>query len=238
MKVADYDVLDERAGVNLGYALASWGDVRIGPRYVHERADPTVASPDFPVTKQDEWGFELLGRIDTQDNAFFPRHGLRLSVSAFTGTQRQDDADRKVHRAELDVRQSIPLGERDALNLALRVAGTNVFEPTLLDSFRLGGFLEISGLRTNELEGAYVGRARAVYLHRMGTLPVFGNTYYLGGSLEIGNVWQQRSAISLGDTYKAGSVFFAADSPLGPFYIAWGHASRGASTWYLLLGRP
>ena len=113
-----------------------------------------------------------------------------------------------------------------------------MFEPTLLGNFRLGGFLELSGLRTAELEGQYLGRARAVFLHRMGTLPVFGNTYYFGGSLEAGNVWQQRSAISFGDTIKAGSVFFAADTPFGPFYIAWGHTNRGDSTWYLLLGRP
>jgi NTE family protein len=238
VKVAEYRVLDERVGVDLGYVLGSWGDIRIGPQLVHERADPTVASLSFPVTKLDEWGLAFLGRIDTQDNAFFPRHGLRATLTAFSGTQRQDNLDRKVTRAELDAHLSLPIGDRDAINLGLRVAGTNLVESTLLGNFRLGGFLEISGLRTRELEGAYLGRGRAVYLHRMGTLPVFGNTYYVGGSLEVGNVWQQRSAISFGDTYKAGSVFFAADSPLGPFYIAWGHTSRGESTWYLLLGRP
>jgi NTE family protein len=94
------------------------------------------------------------------------------------------------------------------------------------------------GLRTQELEGSYLGRARAVYLHRTGALPIFGNTYYLGGSLEMGNVWQERSAISLGDTIKRGSLFVAADTPFGPFYVAWGHTTRGDSTWYLLLGRP
>jgi NTE family protein len=238
VKVAEYRVLDERVGVDVGYAFGSWGELRIGPVYVHERGDPAIASPTFPVTRLDEWGLGLLGRIDTQDNAFFPRHGLRLTLSAFSGTRRQQDVDRKVSRVELDVHQSIPFGDLDAINLGLRLAGTNVFDATLLGNFRLGGFLEISGLRSQQLEGAYLGRARAVYLHRMGTLPVFGNTYYLGGSLEVGNVWQQRSAISFGDTYKAGSVFFAADTPFGPFYIAWGHTNRGDSTWYLLLGRP
>ena len=132
----------------------------------------------------------------------------------------------------------IPIGESDTINLGLRLAETNVFDPILLGNFRLGGFLEISGLRTEELEGSYLGRARAVYLHRLGQLPVFGNTYYLGGSLEVGNVWQERSAITFGDTYKAGSLFFAADTPFGPVYIAWGHTTRGDSTWDLLLGRP
>jgi NTE family protein len=238
VKVAEYRVLDERIGIDVGYAFGSWGDVRVGPTYIHERGDPAVASPEFPVTKADEWGLALLGRVDTQDNAFFPRHGLRLTFSGFYGTRQQQDIDRKVSRGELDVHQSVPVGEGDAINLGLRLGGTNVFDPILLGNFRLGGFLEISGLRIQELEGSYLGRARAVYLHRMGQLPVFGNTYYLGGSLEVGNVWQERSAITFGDTYKAGSLFLAAETPFGPFYVAWGHTTRGDSTWYLLLGRP
>jgi NTE family protein len=238
IKVAEYRVLDERVGIDIGYSFGSWGDLRVGPVYVHERGDPAVASPEFPVTSLDEWGLAILGRIDTQDNAFFPRHGLRLTVSGFSGTQREQGVDRKLSRVALDVHQSVPIGDRDAVNLGLRLAGTNLFNPTLLGNFRLGGFLELSGLRNQELEGAYLGLARAVYVHRMGTLPVVGSTYYLGGSLEIGNVWQERSAISFADTYKAGSLFFAADTPLGPFYIAWGHTTRGDSTWYLLLGRP
>jgi NTE family protein len=238
VKITEYRVLDERVGVDLGLVFGAWGDLRAGPQYIHQRGDPTVGSPSFPVTKLDQWGIAVLGRIDTQDNAFFPRHGLRATLAAFSGTQRQDDADRSVNRLELDAHQSIPIGDRDAINFGLRVAGTTAFQPTLPGNFRLGGFLDISGLRTRELEGAYVGRARAVFLHRTGTLPVFGNTYYLGGSIEIGNVWQQRSDVSLGDTYKAGSVFFAVDSPLGPLYVAWGHTSRGQSTWYFQLGRP
>src|SRR5215468_11173828 len=167
----------------------------MGPVYVHQRADPSIAPPTLQVTKLDEWGLALLARIDTQDNAFFPRHGLRATFEGFSGTQRQQDVDRKLTRGELDIHQSFPLGDQDALNLGLRLAGSNRFDP-ILTNFRLGGFLE------------------------------------------IGNVWQERSAISLGDTYKAGSLFFAADTPFGPFYIAWGHTTRGDSTWYLLLGRP
>jgi len=238
VKVAEYRVLDERVGIDVGYAFGSWGSLRAGPVYIHERGDPAVASPQFPVTLADEWGLALLARIDTQDNAFFPRRGLRLAFSGFYGTRQQQDVDRKVTRGELDVHQSIPIAERDTIDLGLRLAATNFFDPLILGNYRLGGFLEISGLRTEELEGSYLGRARAVYLHRVGQLPVVGSTYYLGGSLEVGNVWQERSAISFGDTYKAGSLFFAADTPFGPFYVAWGHTTRGDSTWYLLLGRP
>jgi NTE family protein len=236
-KVAEYRVLTDRVGVDLGYALGTWGELRIGPQFVHQRAYPTVALPGFPVTRTDAWGVAALARADTQDNAFFPHRGLRGFVTAFVGTQRVDGVDRSVTRGEIDFHQSLPLGADDTVNLGLRAAGTTL-KGSIVDNYRLGGFLELSGLRTAELQGPYLGRARAVYLHRMGHLPVIGNTYYAGGSLEIGNVWPNRDAIAASDTLKAGSVFVAADTPFGPLYLAWGHTTRGDSSWYLFLGRP
>ena len=237
-KTGEYEVLVERAGADLGFVLGNWGELRVGPQFAHQRAQPTVALPEAPVTRMDEWGLALAANVDSQDNAFFPRRGLRLAAAVFTGTQRQDGVDRDVTRVRLDAEQSIALGERGALNLGVRLGTSNRFDPTFATNFHLGGFLELSGLRTGELQGNYGGRGRAVYLHRVGNLPVFGNAYYAGGSLEIGNVWLERSAVSLADTYKAGSLFLVADTPFGPFYVAWGHTSTGASTWYLLLGRP
>ncbi len=236
-KVAEYEVLTERVGVDLGYAFGTWGELRVGPQFIHQRAHPTVALPGFPVSTTDAWGAALLARADTQDNAFFPHRGLRVSVSLFSGKQREDGVDRSVTRGEIDVHQSIPLGERDTVNLGVRAAATSLTRAPVTD-YRLGGFLELSGLRTEELEGPYLGRARAVYLHRMGSLPVLGSTYYLGGSLEVGNVWPSRGAIAASDTIKAGSVFIAADTLFGPLYLAWGHTTRGDSSWYLFLGRP
>jgi len=236
-KVAEFSVLTERAGMALGYAFGTWGELRLGPEFIHQRAHPTVALPGIPVSVTDRWGFALAARADTQDSTFFPHRGLRAYASAFTGTQRQDGIDSTVTRAEFDIHQSIPFGERDTVNLGVRAAGTNL-KGSLVTDYRLGGFLEVSGLRTAELQGPYLGRARAVYLHRMGSLPVLGNTYYAGGSLEAGNVWQSRDAVSAADTYKAGSLFLAADTPFGPLYLAWGHTTRGDSSWYLMLGRP
>ena len=89
------------------------------------------------------------------------------------------------------MQQSIPFGDRDTLSLGLRAAGTTLRD-AIFTNYRLGGFLEISGLRTTELQGPYLGRARAVYLRRVGTLPVIGKAYFVGGSLEIGNVWPSR----------------------------------------------
>jgi NTE family protein len=237
-KIAEYDVTAGRAGLDLGYAFGNWGELRLGGQYSHYRADPSIALPDSPVATVDEWGYALLARVDSLDNPFFPRRGVRGTASLFYGEQDASGVRSDVWRARIDFGAAFPLAERGALTLALRLAGTNRTDVLVANGFQLGGFLRLSGLRTNELIGPYLGHTDAVLLYRLGNLPVIGNTYYAGASAEIGNVWASRDAISLADTYKAGSVFLAADTPFGPFYVAWGHASRGASSFYLFLGRP
>jgi NTE family protein len=237
-KVAEYNVRTDRVGLDLGYTFGTWGEVRLGGQAAHYRASPTISLPASPVSNIDEWGYALLARVDTLDNPFFPRRGVRGAGSVFHGRQDDGTASYDVTRGRLDVGAAFPIGERGALSLALRLAGTSIAEALAVNGYQLGGFLRLSGLRTNELIGPYLGHTDAVFLYRLGSLPVIGNTYYAGASAEIGNVWASRDAISLADTYKAGSVFLAADTPFGPFYVAWGHASRGASSFYLFLGRP
>ena len=67
---------------------------------------------------------------------------------------------------------------------------------------------------------------------------MIGGAIYAGGSLEMGNVWQQRNDVSASGLLTAGSVFVAADTWVGPFYFAYGRTSGGQSSFYLYLGRP
>jgi NTE family protein len=60
---------------------------------------------------------------------------------------------------------------------------------------------------------------------------------YAGMSLEAGNAWSSRDSISLGSTRKNASLFFGADTYLGPAYVAVGHDDRGRTAFYLFLGR-
>ena len=124
------------------------------------------------------------------------------------------------------------------LNFQARAGGiTNTNRDNPIADFNLGGFLQLSGLRTNQLSGNYVGFARAVGYHQIATLPLVGRAVYVGGSFEAGNVWTDSSAVSASNLRTAGSVFLAADTWLGPFYVAWGLASGGQHSFYLYLGR-
>ena len=60
---------------------------------------------------------------------------------------------------------------------------------------------------------------------------------YLGASIELGNVWQQRSDAGVGSALKNGSLFLGLDTLLGPVYLAGGYDSSGQTAFYLFLGR-
>ena len=78
---------------------------------------------------------------------------------------------------------------------------------------------------------------RVVYYYRLANMCRSLVAISMGNTAETGNTWQQRADVSGGDLVKAGSLFLAADTFLGPFYFAYGRASGGASSFYLFLGR-
>jgi NTE family protein len=78
---------------------------------------------------------------------------------------------------------------------------------------------------------------RLVYYHRVmrGTLL---EGMYAGVSLEVGRVDDPLVAGNPSGTLKSGSLFFAADSPLGPAYLGYGRATDGTANFYFFIGRP
>src|SRR6185436_13699118 len=174
-----------------------------------------------------------LFRWDTLDNPYFPRNGLRVNAEGFFGNRITTlalpppycpgggpcsfDAESS-SRAGVYANAAFPLSQNGFLNFAVQAGGiTKAREIDPISDFNLGGFLQLSGLRTEQLSGDYLAFARAVYYHQIGNMPLLGRGIYVGGSLEAGNVWAQRGDVSATGLYSAGSVFVAADTWLGPF---------------------
>ena len=123
------------------------------------------------------------------------------------------------------------------------ILGRFIAETTLDDTaspmqinnlFLRGGFLELSGTIRNELLGQHFALAEAVFYRRLGDislLPMYG-----GFSLETGNTWFYRSDISTSDLRYAGSVFVAADTFIGPIYLALGATDKGEVAVYFNIG--
>jgi NTE family protein len=60
---------------------------------------------------------------------------------------------------------------------------------------------------------------------------------YAGITLEVGNVWDTRDAVSLDDSLGGGSIWLGADTIAGPVYVGYGRAEGGAESFYFYVGR-
>jgi NTE family protein len=243
-RVAEYEIETNSGGVDAGLRIGDGGQLRFGPIYTYYKGTPTVALPGFPVARETDAGVRALARWDNLDNAFFPRSGVHADLDLFYGNRTQrlgsdtPEVSKRIGRGELAANAGVGFTTDDFVNVAGRFGGLSRDDPSLVNPFLLGGFLNLSGLRNQQLAGSYVGFGRVVYYHRLLTAPWLGGGVFAGGSLEAGNAWQQRSAVSANDLVAAGSAFIAADTFLGPLYFAYGRASGGAASFYLLLGRP
>jgi len=242
-RLAEYSVLTETAGVDIGTPLSTLGEIRLGYIWTHQRGNPTIAVPGFPSVLSDESGARVLLRWDGLDNPYFPRHGVKFLGEVFVGHNHQSapgiaDYTSTGQRGSMYANGAFSVTPDDFVNVAVRGGAIHGERVDIVNDLSLGGFLNLSGLRTDQLAGTYMAFGRAVYYHQIGSLPIIGRGIFAGGSLEAGNVWQQRNDVSASGLVTAGSVFLAADTWLGPFYFAYGRASGGQSSFYVYLGRP
>lgn len=244
VRVAEYSMQVNGIGADFGIPLGNQGEIRIGPVYTYYRGNPVIASTTYEVARETDAGGRILGRWDTLDNPFFPQRGARGTLDVFYGRRTQNIGDspdvtlNDLARLDAAGLAAFRLTADDSLNIGLRAGALNRDAPSVVDPFLLGGLFNLSGLREGQLSGSYLGLARAVYYHRLTTIPLIGGAIYAGGSLEAGNTWKQRDMVSAKDLTKAGSIFVAADTFIGPIYFAYGRASGNQSSFYLFVGRP
>lgn len=236
--VARLRLSNVEAGVDLGAEIGSWGEFRIGAFTGAGTARVKVGDPTFPNISFDTGGVFAQLRIDTLDNAQFPRSGVRADFrwkESLTGL----GADDSFNTIEADIASTWSRG-KNSLKLGLGYATTIDSNNSIQNFFPLGGFLRLSGLERGEFNGPHAALAKLVYYRRVGESA--GNLLdvpvYLGASLEAGNVWQTRSDMSFDTMRFNGSLFAGLDTYIGPIYLAAGLAEGGETNFYLFVGAP
>ena len=103
--------------------------------------------------------------------------------------------------------------------------------------FLLGGFQRLSGLQEGERTGAHYGLGvLQAYRPLSGSALGLGTATYLGATLELGGIWAERDDVDASDLLVGGSVFVAADSFVGPAYLALGATEGGEVAAYVFIG--
>ncbi|MDP9012666.1 MAG: patatin-like phospholipase family protein [Pseudomonadota bacterium] len=239
-EIADFRDREAESDLDVGRTLGNWGEIRVGLHRISglTRARFGESAIVEPLYNIGEYFFKF--SYDQIDNVHFPREGQTFTF--------QWDADRTnlgsdVRRDRVSADWLVARSRGRNTLVWWTSAGSTIdgnISPTAIPQFySLGGFFNLSGLAPRSLTGPHYAIARAIYLRKIGRggEGFFDFPTYIGASLEMGNTWEQRGAISEGSARKDASIFFAIDTFLGPVYLGSGYDERGTSAFYLFLGR-
>jgi NTE family protein len=239
--VARYRITDSELGLDFGRTLGRWGELRVGAFRGKGEARVKVGDPLLPNFGFDNGGVVTRLGIDTLDKAQISKSGTRANVEWIMSRPGMGaDYNFDTVMTDFDTAWSWGRNDRNTLRLGLEYATTIGSDSVVQDYFTLGGFLRLSGLGRGEISGPHTGLARVVYYRELSESgnDFFDMPFYVGGSIEAGNAWQNRSDISLDSTILNGSVFAGVDTFLGQLFLAAGFSEHGESNFYLFLGNP
>lgn len=236
-RVASYDVSSAMAALDFGSLIGRYGEVRLGVAggIVQPELDtgPQLLSPG-PERTVGAATFQLL--LDRLDSVHFPRYGWRGAARVFASTDALG-ADENYTKWDADFTGAYSLGDH-TFSLGLKFGGALGSDPLPnYDQFQWGGFLQQSGYATGQLLGQNISYGRVMYYHRILRSSLLEGAYG-GGSIEIGEVGDPLVPGSPTGRLFSGSLFVAADTPVGPAYLGYGRTDDGIGSWYFYLGRP
>ena len=231
--VLEYDA--NRWGLTLegGRNLSDWGRVSLIYQRYDGQIEVLVGDPSLQGYDFNTGTLGLNLSLDTLDSVRFPREGWFGSARGWISRDWLG-GDTEFEQLSFGAYRARSWGPHTLSGGALFQTTVDSRAP-LQNLFRLGGFQHLSGLQQGQLTGPNATLVRLGYQYRLTTGLV---PSYVGGTLELGNVWQRRSDISLADSVPAGSLYLGADTFLGPLYVAAGVAEGGNHTLYLFLGQP
>ncbi|MBT8144697.1 MAG: patatin-like phospholipase family protein [Gammaproteobacteria bacterium] len=230
-RVADFFVTTASGQLDFGRAFGNWGELRLGLQRTTGRISRRTGLLEAP-SSFDNGAFIAGFRVDTLDDASFPRRGWQSSLE-WQGFRTDLGSRSNGDRIEIAASYALTRG-KSTFRWSQR-AGSNLDgDGELQNTFSLGGLFNLSGLRNGQLRGQHYAISDLVYYRRME--PAFTLPFYAGASLELGNTWERSSQISADNAIFAGSLFIGVDTFAGPLYLAWGVAEDGQSAAYFVLG--
>jgi NTE family protein len=236
VEVAQYDTRRYGASLDAGAAFSPWGEARVG--VVKQGLDETqkVGIPALlPGGHHSLGGLTARFAYDSVDKRLFPTAGTRVQAEAYS-SHTALGAEQDYRTLSFDATTSVS-HKGNVWQFNLRGGSDFGSNAPFYDQFKAGGLFNFSGYRSGQLVGKEYGLASVQYRQRVGFLnETLGTAAYLGGTFELGNVFQRLDGTPSKGTLASGSAFLAVDSKIGPVYLAYGLSQGGRSMIYLYLG--
>jgi NTE family protein len=178
--------------------------------------------------------------VDNLDNLNFPNSGIK---SKLKWTKEMNDFGGDYDHEKIYFDFEKPFSYHNNNFTTYVKAGSTYYNANdeskliLDDKFLLGGLFNMSGYQPYSIVGNYMLFGALRYRYRLKDGGFFGSLnapLYMGFSLEAGNAWGDSTAIH--DMKKSVTLYGAADTFLGPFYLAFAFSEEGTNSFYLYLG--
>jgi NTE family protein len=222
--------------VDLGANLGQHGEARLGVQLGHREFELDTGPALLPVGRRVSTSIGSVVaslRLDRLDNAALPRSGYLLTLDALH-SNRSLGADDDYSRFEARLRAATSFGAH-TVRLAMRAGDTpDGGELPAYAQFQLGGFLEMSGYRAQQLIGPRYAYGRLLYQGQQVLLPLLGGVY-TGAAVEAARM-PQLVQLTTERNFMSGTLYLAAETPLGVAYLGYGYADDNNQALYLMLG--
>jgi len=177
-------------------------------------------------------------KTDSLDNLNFPNNGVKSSI-VWTKELKDFGSDYDYEQIYIDVEKPISFASH---NVTAYLKYGNTYKSDIMamsGTFTLGGLFNLSGYAPYTLnnENMFLGVLKYRYqLKDGGFFGTLNAPIYVGCSAEIGDAWGENYSLTYDKSKKSATVYIAADTFLGPFYLAYGATADGEQSAYLYLG--
>jgi len=233
-RLAEFRVKELKLDLAMGREFSVYGEGRLGYRYRAGEVDLRTGTPGWPEFNYDTGEVYARLSVDRLDNYNFPEEG-GLALLEYTLAREDFGGDTDFDQLRVAANRFTTFGDGHVIGIAGQVLSTLDGTAAIQDRSRLGGFLNLSGFAQDSLSGQQAAMLAAIYYRRFKPMPFL--SWYIGTSLEYGGVWEEKDDIG-NDGIAAGSIFLGADTPIGPFYLGFGHAEGGHNAAFFYLGKP
>jgi len=180
-------------------------------------------------------------QLDNLDNVNFPKKGLRSHI-LWTKEMHTLGSSYNYEQIYADIEKPFKFY---ANNITLYMKYGNTYKKNdsdiirLAGKFTLGGLFNLSGYVPYSFVGDNVVLGVLKYTYELKGGGFFGSLnapLYIGFALEGGQTWDNGEHIGIKSLHKSVTAYVAADTFLGPLYLAFGSSESGKESAYLYLG--
>jgi len=232
---ADYRIGRAGGGLDVGYAIDRFSEVRAGYEIGYLNARLKLGTPEFASVKGEvsEERFRLT--TDHLDEPVVPHAGY-FGQANFDWMNKSPGASSSFPVLEMRTEYFKSISRPGSVFLIAAGGTTFGYEQTGIPQFFLGGVPGLLAYGSNEVRGDQYFLFRPGYMHRLFSLPPFvGKGFYAVTMYEIGKMYND-SANGVSKLPMDGAIGILANTAVGPLFIGGSVGATGHATWFYSLG--